>query len=41
MNLSMSDKVTMYMFELWRLNALALIAISLAISLAGHIYWKK
>ena len=37
MNLSMIDKVTMYMFELWRLNALALIAISLA----GHIYWKK
>ena len=33
----MIDKITTYMFKLWRLNALALIAISLAC----HIYWKS
>ena len=33
----MIDKISMYMLELWRLNALALVDISLAC----YIYWKS
>ena len=37
MNFIYDQQVTMYMFELWPLNALALIATSLAC----HIYWES